>query len=470
MNDLLSKVDIEDFRKIIEQEIELNIDGTVLLQTWAENKSSNPVMKELFKNDLILSFPLSNTELIIEKSCLEDMESVFFQKYSRIILAEAHKNKDILFDILKRDIFSVERVLTPNELKVLAVDLRYSTELKLLSEALQLYVFMIMYIKPIIRSFIGTDSQDLENFSIMHHYDLKIQKNEKLYRWFGRLIKKTLGKDSVEFARYDALLTSFSSFKDGTLSQKNEMVLCLSIHPKDFFSVSKGNHWTSCFRYDGEYASSMSATLLSKDTIVAYILKKSDYLAMKVSETYVPRKIWRSFVLINPLQILIVKGYPNHSTNTFKKIHSELQKLLKTEYKSIDKIITKDIEMYEPEVIVEIGHNDIGMISEVDAYKTSSWFLNTSTLKNSDLDTYIPLSFQEMPMLLDAEKTFDFYTDCPSDYSNCLTLEELEDRVSCFDCGDLISHDCEEVFGNEYDNYDRCESCHDYFIERQEEE
>lgn len=469
MNDLLSKINITDFRRIIKQEIELGIDGEILLQKWAERKSSNPVMKELFKNDLILSFPLNNTELVIEKSYLEDMQLVFFQKYSQIILTEAYKNKDILFDILKRDIFLVGRVLTPSEFRELALELRYSTEFKLLSEALQLYVFMIIYIEKLIQSFIGTDSYDLKDFSMMRHYDLKIHKNEKLYRWFGRLIKKTLGKGSIEFVRYDGLLTRLSSFKDGILSQKNEMVLCLSIHPKDFFSVSKGNNWTSCFKYDGDYASSMSATLLSKDTVVAYVLKKSDYLAMKVSETWVPRKIWRSFVLINPLQMLIVKGYPNHSTNTFKKIHSELQKLLKIEYKSIDKIITKDMEMYEPEVIVEIGYNDIGVISEIDAYNSSSWFLNKPYLKNSDWHRYIDLSFQEMPMLLDTEMTFDFYTDRPSDYSNCLTLKELEDRVPCFDCGDLISYDCEEVFTNEYDNYDRCESCHDYFIERQEE-
>lgn len=478
MNDLLSKINIEDFRETIRQEIELDIDGTVLLQTWAERKSNNSVIKELFKNDLILSFPIDNIDLTIDKDYLQDMEDVFFERYKSIVSIEICKNKDVLFDKYKnklfyepiKDIFSVKDNFTSKQLTKLAYDFYLSDIFESLSEKLKLYVFLIINKKRIIESFISGNDQDIKCLFATDYYSLKMQKNEKLYRWFGRLIKKILGKNSIDFTRYDSLLTKLSSFKDSTLSKKNQMVLCLSIHPKDFFSVSKGNGWTSCFKYSGDYASSMSATLLSEDTIIAYTLKKEDYLKMKVSETYVPHKIWRSFVLINPLQILIVKGYPNHSTNIFNKIHLELQELLKTEYKSIDKIVTKDIEMFEPEIIIEAGYNDVDIASDSRPRSPSSWFLNTSTLEKSDWRTYITLSFQEMPMFLDTEKPFDFYTDEPSSLSSYLTLTDWENDIRCFDCDDRIGEEYGEVFRNEYDDYERCECCHDYFMESQEEE
>lgn len=470
MKDLLSKIDIEDFREVVKQETELDIDGTVLLQTWAERKSNNSVIKELFKNDLVLSFPFNNTDLVIEKSYLEDMRQAFFTAYKRVISLEIYRNRDIISTVFKEDIFSVPSDFSSTQLTVWAYRFSVSVMFDSLSEKLKLFVFLITNIDEIIESFIHGDEQKFEYLNVITYFSLKKQKNEKFYRWFGRLIKKRLGSDLSEYLRYDALLTKFSSFKDGIFSKKNQMVLCLSIHPKDFFSVSKGNNWTSCFRPDGDYASSITATLLSEDTIVAYILKKEDYLKMKVSETYVPRKVWRSFVLINPLQMLIVKGYPNHSKNVFKKIHSELQQLLKIEYQSIEKIETESIVIDEPEITVAVGYNDVVTVSEVNEYNPSSWFLNTSYLENSDWHTYINLSFQEMPMFLDTEKPFIFYTDDPSDLSNFLTLWDWEDASRCFDCDEHISRENGEVFTNEYDEYERCESCHNDFIESQEEE
>ena len=75
-----------------------------------------------------------------------------------------------------------------------------------------------------------------------------------------------------------------------------------------------------------------------------------------------------------------------------------------------------------------------------------------------------------MPMFLDTEKPFDFYTDDPSNLSSYLTLTDWEDDMRCFDCDDPISEECGEVFRNEYDDYQRCEYCHDYFIAQQEEQ
>lgn len=58
---------------------------------------------------------------------------------------------------------------------------------------------------------------------------------------------------------------------------KIEGVLCLSVHPLDFLSVSENNHnWRSCHALDGEYRAGNLSYMKDKSTIICYLKSKKE--------------------------------------------------------------------------------------------------------------------------------------------------------------------------------------------------
>ena len=115
---------------------------------------------------------------------------------------------------------------------------------------------------------------------------------------------------------------------------KIEGVLCFSVHPLDFLSLSENNYnWRSCHALDGEFRSGNLSYMCDKSTFICYLRGKE-------SETFIPRfpddvkwnsKKWRMLLFLSDSWQSMFAGrqYPFITEAGLEAITPHLRKALK---------------------------------------------------------------------------------------------------------------------------------------------
>lgn len=99
--------------------------------------------------------------------------------------------------------------------------------------------------------------------------------------------------------------------------QKNKVsgILCLSVHPLDFLSLSENNHnWRSCHALDGEFRAGNLSYMTDSSTVICYIRSKKNNVNLNAFPNDVPwnSKKWRMLLHFSDEQDMIFasKQYP----------------------------------------------------------------------------------------------------------------------------------------------------------------
>ena len=443
-----------------------SIDRTVVHQ-WAEAKDDNPVINTMFKDSLIIGKPVVYKP-DFSMNIIEDKK--LFYSASRAAFSGLLKDAERLLEELGDFSYCVIHRYSLCKYAPKYTNIRYLMEqyerevtdeqLKLL----QIYSFIYSKEEEIFASFMGTEARSYEGI-YLDILGVAPNQGEKLYRFLKRVIRTFFGKESLYHREYDNLLSYWSTYKRINLSKKG-YTLCLSIHPQDYLTVSQGNNWETCFAIEGEFRSSISATMLSRDSVVTYILKDEDYEAM-ITRHEIPDKVWRTFVIINPAQLYLTQTYPFYSKQLFGILHEWVQELsgIKYNFETGDK---EELPFFPPDSMY--GYINSSYCAKI-LYEESSWFvadgLDRIPLKWRSLD------FMEIPVFLDTgESMLDFIDDnpvyAPGNLSSCMFSFDVPSVIECDSCGGGIYEDEEDYF--ETDIGFLCESCYDRYLEKQRRE
>lgn len=165
----------------------------------------------------------------------------------------------------------------------------------------------------------------VDNDFINNNLNIKILKGSKFIKSFKYFMKEEELRQMQDKASQIIQL------------KKLEGILCLSVHPLDYLSISETAHnWKSCHSLDGCYAAGNLSYLCDNTTLVCYIRaneKGYDYnLPHFPEEVTWNSKKWRSLIHINPTSNMyfINKHYPyqiknDELTNTINRILESLK-------------------------------------------------------------------------------------------------------------------------------------------------
>lgn len=153
-------------------------------------------------------------------------------------------------------------------------------------------------------------------------YIHKGQRVSKIWNNFFKTIEKvypTQYTKKIEKARYlsQQLLANIAMYAG---KKKTTGRLKLSIHPFDYITMSQNNcDWYTCMSFEdregmnGDYCAGTVAMMNSKNTIVAYLEADTPYYPCYVGSyrnTTWNNKKYRNLIIVDPLIISTVKGYP----------------------------------------------------------------------------------------------------------------------------------------------------------------
>lgn len=136
--------------------------------------------------------------------------------------------------------------------------------------------------------------------------ELKFTKGIKLTKVISKMFALAQEEDDLD----DKLLTFFINSYSRVLNKKCfDGILCVSIHPLDFLTMSENTHgWRSCFRVDGEYSASPRYLMQSKNIVMTY-LKSTDSTINIGGERWNNKK-WRAYAIVENGNVLLGKSYP----------------------------------------------------------------------------------------------------------------------------------------------------------------
>ncbi len=184
--------------------------------------------------------------------------------------------------------------------------------------------------------------------------EVDMPSGSRMMKGLSKIADTVKSKDlNSTYVQIDKMITANNSFK------KVKGKLVLSILPLDFLTVSSDSFgWTSCVAPGGDYFIGASALLQSKDSIVAYYVRESDW-----HENYhsVPlKKSWRRVVTLNNNGgILLGVEYP-------RKI-SLLSDRLKEILVDKDHIASEDFS-----TVVGLYYNDFKKASHMESFSLLS--------------------------------------------------------------------------------------------------
>lgn len=309
------------------------------LRTWAERKSQNSVIRELFKDSLRIEVPTAtldqgalgqvNMSSMVHFSREDPSVSRFITIMSVVFNINGEEFCKSFLDIQldTRAVFNKEFFINCVEA---------SSNLKSL-RSLSHKREILSYLAAL---------EEMINTKEEKTYCKKPE--EKLYRYIGRLIKQLepfLDKQELfnEKKQYEKVLQLVSRFKQNFANSK----LFLSINPADFFTLSDNNEdWSSCVSaLDGSMRSSLSGRALAPDTVIAYIIRENDednryrvgyrYFGEEDNErervTW-NSKLWRSTFVISEDFLGIGRGYPFRSSEFDNLILEFLKERLNINY------------------------------------------------------------------------------------------------------------------------------------------
>lgn len=148
-----------------------------------------------------------------------------------------------------------------------------------------------------------------DNFSIK-----RLKKGDKLLKSF-----KYFSYDEDELRKAQDLASQYIQ------KTKVKGILCLSVHPLDFMTISENNsNWRSCHSMDGEYCVGNMNYMLDTSTFVVYLKSEKDEQLICFPENMLwNNKKWRVLAHLNDLGncIWFSKQYPFNCMRLIKELH-----------------------------------------------------------------------------------------------------------------------------------------------------
>lgn len=269
---------------------------------------------------------------------------------------------------------------------------------------------------------------------------IKIQKGSKPMRVLKNFISDTKALDEIQTA-YSRVMNT----------KTIKGVLCLSIHPLDYLTVSVNkSNWSSC--YDtldgGAWCASTLSLISSPNTMVAYLKadKDVDYNGIEWNN-----KRWRMYVSLNHNNELVHCGkqYPYCSEALLAETVAMTGELTGRKY--------SDGDCEAGRVVIETPenmYNDASFRGDLTTFITKDWEDEDEAIYISNIGSICPICG-------------DYYDDTESS----ITCNDCYRGEKCEDCGCAINEDnsywieslgirvCECC---EADNYSWCERCDEY--------
>lgn len=233
---------------------------------------------------------------------------------------------------------------------------------------------------------------------------------------------------------------------------KHPEVLCLSIHPLDYMTMSDNScGWSSCMNwYDGEYHAGTVEMMNSPAVIVAY-LKSSEDFDMTcgdygTEEEYWTNKKWRNLFIVQDDFIVGVKGYPYNSSRLNKIVFEKLKALSKVEYDSEIKKVNKNHR-------IQVGDTSV--------------YLQTELMYNDTYGLETEYIVSKNPQIKGDNVTFlysgqAFCSECgePLNLTSYTICAKCNGFVQCIDCGEWINPEHED-YCFKYEGEYYCQPCYD---------
>ena len=269
---------------------------------------------------------------------------------------------------------------------------------------------------------------------------IKIQKGSKPMRVLKNFISDTKALDEIQ--------TVYSRVMN---TKTIRGVLCLSIHPLDYLTVSVNkSNWSSCYNTldSGAWCASTLSLISSPNTMVAYLKadKDVDYNGIEWNN-----KRWRVYVSLNHNNELVHCGrqYPYSSEALLAETVMMTGELTGREYSNGD--------CEAGRVIIETPYNmynDASCSGDLTTFITKDWKEEDEVIQISDIGSVCPICG-------------DHYHD--TEFS--ITCDGCYRGEKCEDCGCAMNEDnsywieslgirvCECCVD---DNYSWCEHCDEY--------
>ena len=147
--------------------------------------------------------------------------------------------------------------------------------------------------------------------------DIVVKSGSKVSKLIKHLVKKE---------DFDKVMTSYSQAVN---QKKIRGILCLSIHPLDYLTMSYNqSDWESCLNlYHGEYRGGIGAYMNSDVTVVAYLKSSKGDIFIGDTDVQVGDKKWRSMVTITPDWVHVNRHYPYVSSDLEKEVFKMVEEL-----------------------------------------------------------------------------------------------------------------------------------------------
>lgn len=152
--------------------------------------------------------------------------------------------------------------------------------------------------------------------------EIVVKKGSKISKLVRYLVKPEL---------FDEVMTSYSQVVN---QKKIKGVLCLSIHPLDYLTMSY-NHsdWESCLElFDGDYRGGIGAYLNSDVSVIAYLKSTKGDIEVEDTGVMVGDKKWRSVVTITPDWAHVNRHYPYVSSDIEDNVFAMIEELMKKQF------------------------------------------------------------------------------------------------------------------------------------------
>ena len=269
---------------------------------------------------------------------------------------------------------------------------------------------------------------------------IKIQKGSKPMRVLKNFISDAKALDEIQTA-YSRVMNT----------KTIKGVLCLSIHPLDYLTVSVNkSNWSSCYNTldAGAWCASTLSLISSPNTMVAYLKadKDADYNGIEWNN-----KRWRMYVSLNHNNELVHCGkqYPYCSEALLAETVTMTGELTGRKY--------SDGDCEAGRVVIETPenmYNDASFSGDLTTFITKDWEDEDEAIYISNIGSVCPICG-------------DYYNDM--EFS--ITCNDCYRGEKCDDCGCAINDDnsywiestgvrvCECCVDN---NYTWCERCDEY--------
>ena len=432
-----------------------------MLNFWNRGKSKNPLMQELFEEQLIIEIGDIEEKVVIEEYRLsnklqEVRQAMFYLSTLEFIahkvvnyktsMSSDHEKiiQNICIPLNKQEIFTLFNAILKIE--------QYTREPK---------------------HWINNKSNIEDKFKIggktfSFH---KGQKMGKVLRTIKELYTYCVNdKFNLDI---DLFMTEMSQL----INKKFTGTLCLSIHPLDYITCSDNEHnWTSCMSIarQAEYCNAVLEAMQSSNVIVAYV--KSD----TPDSTGWNSKKWRQFIHLDSTILIGNKQYPFSNLAISKKAISYIYDKLQLDNRGFEKI--RQLDKTEPVYFYcELMYDDYNSMKWNEKMDDVIASVNTTTknliINVTEDEVLCPLCKGEIAyndnsnVLACSSCVPRYWCDCCEDYHFEETIELSGYGMICHKCYYEYFNTCShlegrtlaelgEAYYSYYEDRIMCEDCY----------